>query len=213
MFKLSQLAIGAALAAALAAPAQAVLTTDPGDVMPMAGMIDFESYDGLVTTGPEMLDANVVFTGDAGSMLGAFIAELGSNGLWGAGNKFAATGLVGELRFTFADNQFVQKAGALVNHFEMAPLPFAVVISAYGQNNQIIETHTVMVNTAEDSLNEGTFLGIVRPTADIRSISFKGYGVVVDNFAYTAPVPEPGSLAMLAAGLAAVGFMARRRRG
>lgn len=213
MFNLSQLAIGAALAAALAAPAQAVLTTDPGDVMPMAGMIDFESYDGLVTTGPEMLDANVVFTGDAGSMLGAFIAELGSNGLWGAGNKFAATGLVGELRFTFADNQFVQKAGALVNHFEMAPLPFAVVISAYGQNNQIIETHTVMVNTAEDSLNEGTFLGIVRPTADIRSISFKGYGVVVDNFAYTAPVPEPGSLAMLAAGLAAVGFMARRRRG
>jgi hypothetical protein len=209
---ITRVAAAAALAATLAAPAQAVLITDPAAVTPLAGLIDFEAYDGLVTTGPEMLSPSVIFTGDAGSMLGAFIADLNTNGLWGAGNHFAATGLLGELRFTFADGQKVQAAGALVNHFEVAPFPFAVVVSAYGQNNQIIETYTVTVDTAPDSLNEGLFVGIARPTADIRSISFKGYGVVLDNFAHTTPVPEPGTLALLAAGLATVGFIARRRR-
>jgi hypothetical protein len=72
--------------------------------------------------------------------------------------------------------------------------------------------NTVTINTAPDSLNEGLFVGIVRPSADIRSISFKGYGVVLDNFTYATPVPEPTSLALFAAGLAAVGFVARRRR-
>lgn len=204
-------AAAAAVAAALAAPAQAALTNNAGDVAP-ASAIDFEAYDGFVTTGPELLDANVTFTGDTGSMLGAFIADLGSNGLWGAGNKFAATDTIGELRFTFADGQSVMKAGALVNHFELAPIPFAVVVSAYGQNNQIIETHTVMIDSADDSLNAGTFVGIVRPTADIRSVSFKGFGVVVDDFAYTAPVPEASTWAMMLAGLLSLGFVAARQR-
>ncbi len=212
MDKFSHITLTASLLAVLVAPAQAALTNNPGAIAPVGGLIDFETFDGFVTTGPVMLNTNVVFTGDTGSTLGAFIADLNGNGLWGAGNYFAATGLLGELRFTFESGQTVQAAGALVNHFESAPLPFAVVVSAYGQNNQIIETHTVTINTAPDSLNEGLFVGIVRPSADIRSISFKGYGVVLDNFTYATPVPEPTSLALFAAGLAAVGFVARRRR-
>lgn len=206
--KLKTLAAALALAAQL--PAHAALTSNPGDIT--GTVVDFEAFDGLMTTGPEMVAPGLIFTGDAGSVLGANIANLGENGLWGAGNLFAASDFVGELRFTFTDNQVSQAAGALVNHFALSPLPFSLVVSAYGANNQIIETHTVTVDTAEDSLNEGMFLGIVRPQADIRSISFKGNAVVLDNLTFTTPVPEASTWAMMLAGLLAVGFVGMRQR-
>ncbi len=204
--------LAALLAAAVTLPAQAVLINDPALLPAPSAAVDFEAYDGLVTTGPELISPDVIFTGDTGSQLGAFIANLNTNGLWGAGNKFVATEFFGELRFTFAGGLLSQGAGAFVNHYEDGVLPFAVEVSAYGENNEIIETHRLVIDTAEDSLNAGVFVGILRPAADIRSISFKGVAVL-DDFAYTAPVPEPGTWAMMAAGLAAVGALARRRRG
>lgn len=202
----------AALALAATLPAHAALTNNVGAIGSPVQTVDFEAFDGLVTTGPESVAPGLTFTGDQDSVLGAFIADLGDNGLWGAGNRFAATGFIGELRFTFDSGRVSSSAGALVNHFAASSMPFAVVISAYGDNNQIIETHTVTVDTAADSLNEGLFLGIVRDQADIRSISFKGNAVVLDNLSFTTPVPEPSTYALLLAGIAAVGFVARRRR-
>ncbi|MBL8383990.1 MAG: PEP-CTERM sorting domain-containing protein [Burkholderiales bacterium] len=160
--------------------------------------------------GPLALAPDVTFTGDAGSEIGANNRDLGANGLWGGAGNFAAGGFVGELRFTFAGVS--SGAGAFVNHYADGMLPFGIVVTAYGENNQIIESHTVSVTTAIDSYNDGVFLGITRTTADIRSISFKGVGTVVDNLTYTTPVPEPGTYAMLLAGLALVGSIARRRR-
>lgn len=200
------------LASAFALPAHAVLVNDAGLIPGSTTTIDFEAYDGFITTGPEAVSADVIFTGDTDSQLGAFIADLGTNGLWGAGNKFVATEFFGELRFTFADGQLSLGAGAFVNHFANDVLPFAIEVSAYGEGNTIIETHRLVIDTPADSINAGLFVGIVRPTADMRSISFKGVAVL-DDFAYTAPVPEAGTWAMMAAGLAAVGALARRRRG
>ncbi len=196
-----------ALAFAAALPAQAALTQNAGDIA-NAIVVDFNDYDGFLTTGPEMVAPGVVFTGDAGSELGAFIRDLGSNGTWGADTPFVAGGAIGELRFTFAD--LTAGAGAFVNHFAADVFPFSVVVSVYGDNNQILETHTLAIATDMFGYNEGEFVGITRDMADIRSISFKGNGVVLDNLAVAA-IPEPETYAMLLAGLGLIGMAARRR--
>lgn len=205
-FKFAALAL--ALAAAL--PAQAALTSNAADIT-NATVVDFDNYDGYKTTGPETVAPGVVFTGDEGSELGANAFSLESNGIWGAGSIFVAGGAVGELRFTFAE--LTSAAGAFVNHYaELGSLfPFGLVVSAYGDNNQIIETYTLSITTDEFSYNEGQFVGITRDVADIRSISFKGTGVVLDNLAVAGPVPEPETYAMLLAGLGLIGLTARRR--
>jgi len=202
-------AIAIALAAAL--PAHAILVNNAADIPLPAPIIDFEAFDELITTGPVMVAPGLAFTGDQGSVLGAFIADLGDNGLWGVGNKFAAGGSIGELRFTLADGLFTRGVGALVNHFAIPAFPFSMVISAYGQNNQIIESYTFSVSTGASSLNDGIFAGILRPQADIRSIAFKGNSLVLDNLTIATPVPEPGTAALFLAGLAVAGYMARRR--
>jgi hypothetical protein len=200
--------IAAALASFAMLPAHAALTNDVADLYAPI-VADFEMYDGLLTSGPEMVAPGVTFTGDDGSQLGAFIAELGSNGLWGAGSVFAASGFIGELRFTFAD--LTAGAGAFVNHYADDLLPFGIVVSAYGDNNQIIESYTLSIDTDDFGYNEGQFVGITRDVADIRSISFKGNAVVLDNLAVATPVPEPETYALLLAGLGLIGMAARRR--
>lgn len=210
--KSARLALAAALAAAIAigaAPARATLVNNPAAIPAPSAIIDFETYDGLITTGPLTVAPGVIFSGDSGSELGAYIRDLGDNGLWGAGNRFAATSFVGELRFTF--DGVSKGAGAFVNHFAAGQLPLNMVVSAYGINGLILETHSVTVSTAPDSYNDGVFVGIARNSADISSISFKGAGLVIDNVAFAAPVPEPGSYALMLAGLALVGSIVRRR--
>ncbi|MFN0160438.1 MAG: PEP-CTERM sorting domain-containing protein [Burkholderiales bacterium] len=208
--KLSLLAAASAALLIGTAPAHAALVGSPAALAGPTSVIDFEDFDGLLTMGPLPLTPAVTFTGDAGSEIGAFERDLGTNGLWGVGNRFAAGGFVGELRFTFAGVS--SGAGAFVSHYADSVLPFSIVVSAYGLNNQIIESYTVPVTTSITGYNEGVFLGITRATADISSISFKGVVPVVDNLTFTTPVPEPGAYAMLLAGLALVGSIARRRR-
>ena len=209
--KLHLIAAGLAVAAAL--PAQAVLTTSAGAIAGPTTTVDFESFDGLLTSGPETVAPGIVFTGDTGAELGAAARDLGDNGLWGAIGHFAAGGVAGELRFTFTGG-LTSGVGAFVSHYANAALPFdlAVEVSAYGDNNQIIETHSFTVSATSNDYNAGQFLGITRGQADIRSISFKGLGVVADDLVLTTPVPEPGTWAMLLAGLLAVGFVGTRQR-
>jgi hypothetical protein len=210
----------AALAAAALAPAHAALVTDATAIGGAQTLVDFEAFDGLLVTAPVVVAPGIiVFTGDSQAELGANNRSLYDNGTWGVGNLFAAGGSSGELRFTFTSG-LTSAAGAFVNHAAFDALselygtaPLSVEVSAYGDNNQIIETYSFVVDTAADGYNEGQFLGISRAQADIRSISFKGTGVVLDNLTVTTPVPELPSLALMLAGLGALGAAARRRRG
>ena len=198
-----------ALTASAWLPAQANLATDAAQILNPI-LIDFDAYDGLLTTGPESLGGGVTFNGDPGTELGAFIRDLGDNGAWGAGKVFAAGAFVGELRFHFANA--TRSAGGFVNHLNTSGLPFAVAVTAYGVGGNVLETYTVPVRTGIDSYNEGLFVGITRDAYDIGALSFKGGGVVLDDFSHSAPIPEPGTTAMLLAGLGAVGLLMRRRK-
>lgn len=85
-----------------------------------------------------------------------------------------------------------------------------MVVTAYGANDQVLESHTISVSTGWDSYNAGVFAGIVRGEGDILALSFTGAGVVVDDLRVSA-VPEPGTLGTVVAGLAVVGAAVRQR--
>jgi hypothetical protein len=209
-----KMVIAAAIGSAVvAAPAQAALSSDVGAIA-SPHTVTFDDFDALVGVGPTQVGTSVgqdvVFTASLPSTLGAFIADLGTNGLWGAGKVFAATGSdeatgFGLLHYTFTD-KVTSRAGATLNSFDGSP----ILLIAYGADTTILEAHIVGVATPA-GFNEGSFFGIVRPGADIRAIAFGGTGLVMDDLTFTTPVPEPGTWAMMVAGLGLVATIGWRR--
>jgi len=214
-FKTTLIAAGV-IAATAVAPAQAALTGSVGDILsPHTITFDDAELDGLVGVGPTQVGTSagldVIFTASLESTLGAFVADLGTNGLWGGASPFAATGSAaatgfGLLHYTVTD-KVTSGAGALLNSFDGGP----ILMIAYGADTTILEAHVVSVSTP-GGFNEGSFFGIVRPSADIRAIAFGGNGLVMDDLVLTTPVPEPETWAMMVAGLGLVGWAAARRR-
>lgn len=214
MKALQLLAAASACAVLASGPAQGALTGNVGDIL-SPHTVTFDDFDGVLGVGPTQVGAsanqNVVFTASLPSTLGAFIADLGINGLWGAGKVFAATGTpddavpgFGLLHYTFTDKA-TRGAGAVLNSFNAGP----ILMVAYGPDTTILEAHVVTVSTPA-GFNEGTFYGIVRASSDIRAVAFGGVGLVMDDLTFTTPVPEPQTYALLLAGLGLVGWVARR---
>ena len=93
--KLIAAALAAAAMAAPAGAAQISAITNPD------GVATFDSFDQALTSGPidtpvtsapGLMAPSVDFSATVDSTLGADIAELGANGIWGAGRLFAALG-------------------------------------------------------------------------------------------------------------------------
>lgn len=200
----------AAAALAAIAPAHAALVNNASSFA-AATVANFDVFDALLSTGPVAVAPGVTFTGTQ-TTLGASAASLGSNGSWSAiaGDRFASSGGpeagFGLLHFTF-DNAAASAAGAFLNSYNGGP----ILMAAYNAAGQMVEAHFVSVVTGQSGVNAGSFFGIARASADIRSIAFGGVGLVIDDLRFTAPVPEPEAWAMLLAGLGLIGSLARRR--
>lgn len=199
--------IAAAVIAATVLPAQASLINSAGSLLNPTSVVDFEAYDGLITAGPEVVATGVAFNGDIDAELGAYIRDLGENGVWGVGNHFAAAGSNGQISFTFDTLQ--SGFGAWVNHFH--DVGAQITVSAYDSSSNLLESYSLALATDVDSYNDGAFMGIARHVADIRSVTFSGVGTVADNLTYTAAVPEPESYVLALAALGVLVGMTRRR--
>ncbi|MCE2949117.1 MAG: PEP-CTERM sorting domain-containing protein [Betaproteobacteria bacterium] len=192
-----------------AGSSHALLWTAP--VPTPSTIVTFDGYDGFVTTGPEVVAPGVTFSGSS-STLGAFIADVGGNGIWGAGKVFAGLGSffepvsAGTMLFNFGA---VATAGAFVNVFSPNG---KVTISAFGAGGVLLESHEVTIDTPNGE-NAGMYLAIGRGFGEIEGLSFSGTGVVLDDLSLsTAVVPLPPAALLLAGGLAGMAWLSRRRK-
>lgn len=221
----ASLALVAALS--LAGSAQAASIVSPtATFAPTTDLFNFNGYDGLDVAAASRvwLDTGTYYVSDATSVLGANEQDLGGNGLWGArfgttptgsGNFLSATGAT-LFGFFFAGPQ--AQIGAYFNLSQpMDGVKGATLtLTAYSAANQVLESFSYKVDTSWDSYNEGMFLGFSRANADIHSFGVTvtaGQSLVLDDLHLSAaPVPEPGSLALLATGIAVIAGVASRRK-
>lgn len=224
-----------ALLAAGTSPARAVLITDPADVGPGANVLSFErGSDGLTVNDSAGVDTAIVvrFSATGGDrIIGApaplGLWSLGSNGFWTTARTFGAVdgGVDASDNVAFMTFDFngltVQKVGGFLNFdpdFTFgggSPLP--LYIAAYGLDGTLLEDQDLPIYTPADAngveaLDQGAFFGFSRQSADIARFVVMGPYAAVDDLTFTTPVPEPSPWALLAAGLLALGAVARQRQ-
>ncbi len=201
-------AAGAAALLGTGAAQAALLTSNAG----LGAVIDFDGFAGYTGPFPVPVGLGVSATASPGT-LGANAATLGANGDWGAGKLFAAVGdesvFVGSLSFAFNPAALPNKAGAFINAYTESG-PASITIEAFDIGGGLIDSQQVSVTTP-GGFNAGAFYGIESASFNIATLRFTGDSVVLDDLAF-APIPEPSTYALMAAGLLALGAIARRRR-
>jgi hypothetical protein len=224
---LPRLAAVAAAVALLAGGAQAASVVSATETFePTTELITFNGYDGLTSTGQYLdSDGDVLFSSTAAATLGASELNLDGNGLWGArvfgptptgeGNFLAAFAPV---LFNFGADGPQAQVGAFFNlsqALEGAKVN-SLTLTAYGEGMQVLESFSYTVDTSIDGYNEGMFLGFSRTSADIYNFGISASGgaaFAMDNLSLTmAPIPEPGAVLLMLAGLGMTGMVMRRRQ-
>ena len=216
------LLVAAALSCGLLA-AQAAVVSSPG-ALGTAKLITFDQFNAVTAATPAAsspvqvgtpVGENVLLTGFQDFTLGARITALGPNGVWTAGDAYAGTNFVnGTLLFDLGRG--FAGVGAFVNH---NPDPgdgvtsYLKILDAMGLE---LDSVTLAINTSGGS-DAGAFIGFLLPTASIRFLQLEGNFAVLDDLRLadargSAPLPEPGSLALVAAALLAAAVSLRRAR-
>lgn len=206
--------IAGLLLAASAATVQAQVIVDRAKVPANATVLDFESYDGEVFSAGTLNYNGLLISGSEQFTAGQNIADLGENGVWGAGNHFLSFDHIGNMTLDISFNGQTTQGFAFDYSIYEQDLDGSAFLTAryFDLNNNLIKsTKFIFSPFGSDTYDLAQSFGYVSNAANIARVSISGDGVVLDNLTYTQPVPEPESYAMLLAGLGLLGAVTRRR--
>lgn len=224
-----QLITTLAIAAAFVAPAQAAQIFSQDEianriVQNFDDAATYDTFQSRVQIGASLgVDLGLSTAGGQlhfGAPLGYW--GLSGNGGWTSAKTFAGVdgayqdetnGIAASMFFDFG-SKTVQSVGAVLNYddsFNYFGMPLQLYMAAYDANGALIEDAWFPVSTP-DAIDEGTFYGLTSDSANIARVEISAPYAVVDDFTFSAPVPEPETYAMFLAGLGLLGAMTRKRR-
>ncbi len=116
---------------------------------------------------------------------------LAGNGSWGQGMTYVGIDTANNELFIDFNFGNVSQVVMFMNYSDAVP---ALVITAYDDNMQVLETydvHDLAPISTPSALNEGAFRGIQRSQADIATIGITGYYPVIDKLTFSTYVSPP----------------------